>query len=115
VALVERMAGPAAADVLRSPFVLGDRAVLEGTFTAAGIALSSLTTHAGTGLFPSIRAMVDTDLSGWLPITGVQVDRETVEGILTEAESVFQQYLTSDGTVRFASPAHIAVAVRGLS
>ena len=32
VELVERMAGPAAANVLRSPFVLGDRAVLERTF-----------------------------------------------------------------------------------
>jgi hypothetical protein len=50
--------------------------------------------------------MVDTDLSGWLPITGVQLDRQMVERILTEAESVFQPYLTPDGTVRFASPAH---------
>jgi SAM-dependent methyltransferase len=115
VELVERMAGPAAANVLRSPFVLGDRAVLESTFAGAGIPLSSLTTHAGTGQFPSIRAMVDTDLSGWLPITGVQLDRQMVERILTEAESVFQSYLTPDGTVRFASPAHIAVATRRLS
>jgi hypothetical protein len=58
--------------------------------------------------------MVDTDLSGWLPITGVQLDRQMVERILTEAESVFQSYLLSDGTVRFVSPAHIAVATRGL-
>ena len=57
----------------------------------AEIALDSLTTHAGTGQFPSIRAMVDTDLSGWLPITGVQLDRQMVERILTEAESVFQR------------------------
>jgi SAM-dependent methyltransferase len=115
VDLVERMAGPAAADVLRSPFVLGHRAVLESTFAGAGIPLSSLTTHAGTGQFPSIRAMGDTDLSGWLPITGVRLDRQMVERILTEAESVFQSYLTPDGTVRFASPAHIAVATRRVS
>lgn len=115
VELVERMAGPAAANVLRSPFVLGDRAVLERTFARAGLPLSSLTTHAGTGQFPSIRAMVDTDLSGWMPSTGVQLDRQMVERILTEAESVFQRYLTSEGTVRFASPGHIAVATRRLS
>jgi SAM-dependent methyltransferase len=112
VQLVERMAGPAAANVLRSPFVLGDRAVLERTFAAAEIPLSSLITQPGTGQFPSIRAMVDTDLSGWLPITGVELDRQMVERILAEAESVFRPYLTSDGTVRFASPAHIAVATR---
>jgi len=114
VELVERMAGPAAANVLRSPFVLGDRTELQRTFAGAGIPLSSLTTHDGIGQFPSIRAMVDTDLSGWLPITGVQLDRQMVECILTEAESVFQRYLTPDGTVRFASPAHIAVATRRL-
>jgi SAM-dependent methyltransferase len=113
--LVERMAGSEAANVLRSPFVLGDRAMLERTFAAAEIPLSSLITQAGTGQFPSIRAMVDTDLSGWLPITGVQLDRRMVERILAEAESVFQPYLMSDGTVRFASPAHIAVATRRLS
>jgi SAM-dependent methyltransferase len=115
VELVERMAGPAAANVLRSPFVLGDRALLERTFADAEIPLGSLTTHAGTGHFPSIRAMVDTDLSGWLPITGVELDRQVIERILTEAETVFQRYLTSDGTVRFASPAHIAVARRRLA
>jgi SAM-dependent methyltransferase len=115
VELVERMAGSAAADVLRSPFALGDRAVLEGTFAAAEIPLSSLITQAGTGQFPSIRAMVDADLSGWLPITGVRLEPQMIERILTEAESVFQQYLTSDGTVRFASPAHIAVATRSRS
>jgi hypothetical protein len=109
------MAGPAAANVLRSPFVLGDRAALERTFEGAEVPLTSLATHAGTGQFPSIRAMVDTDLSGWMPITGVQLDRQMVERILTEAESAFQQYLTPEGTVRFASPAHIAVATRRLS
>jgi SAM-dependent methyltransferase len=114
VELVERMAGSAAANVLRSPFVLGDRVVLQGTFAAAEIPLSSLITQAGIGQFPSIRAMVDTDLSGWLPIMGVRLGRRVVERILTEAESVFQRYLTSDGTVRFASPAHIAVATRRL-
>lgn len=112
VALVERLAGRAAADVLRSPFALGDRAQFELTFTAAGIPLSSLTTDAGTGRFPSIRAMVDTDLSGWLPLVGVRLDQQIIERVLTEAESVFRPYLTSEGTVRFASPAHIAVATR---
>jgi SAM-dependent methyltransferase len=114
VALVERLAGPAAADVLRSPFVLGDRARFESTFTAAGIGLESLTTVPGTGRFPSIRAMLDADLIGWLPVMGIQLDRAIVERILTEAESVFRPYLASDGTVRFASPAHIAVATRRL-
>jgi SAM-dependent methyltransferase len=112
VALVERVAGTAAADVLRSPFVLGDRARFESTFTGAGITLESLTTHAGTGRFPSIRAMLETDLIGWLPIMGIQLDRTIVERILAEGESVFRSYLTPGGIVRFDSPAHIAVVHR---
>ena len=94
---------------------MGDRALLEAAFAGAGIALSSLTTHSGTGRFASIRDMIDTDLSGWLPLMGVELDRPTIERILTEAESVFRRYVVSDGTVRFASPAHIAVATRPLA
>jgi hypothetical protein len=112
VALVQRVAGPAAANVLRSPFVLGDRALFASTFADARIPLTSLTTLAGMGRFPSIRAMLDTDLNGWLPLVGVRLDQQVVEDILAEAESVFRSYLTADGTVRFASPAHIAVATR---
>jgi SAM-dependent methyltransferase len=112
VALVQRMAGPEAADVLRSPFALGDRALFAATFADARIPLTSLTTVAGTGRFPSIRAMVDTDLNGWLPLVGVRLDQQVVEDILAEAELVFRPYLTADGSVRFASPAHLAVATR---
>lgn len=112
VALVERMAGVAAADVLRSPFVLGDRDQFERVFIAAGISPDSVTTHAGTGRFPSIRAMLDTDLNGWLPLVGVRLNPQVVEQILAEGESVFRSYMTSDGAVRFDSPAHIAVATR---
>jgi SAM-dependent methyltransferase len=112
VALVERLAGPAAAEVLRSPFVLGDRARFESTFATAGIPLESLTTVPGTGRFPSIRAMLDADLTGWLPVMGIHLERRLIERILAEAESTFRPYLTPDGTVQFASPAHIAVARR---
>src|SRR5687768_9630852 len=37
VALLERMAGPAAADALRFPFCLGDTGQLAGLFSAAGL------------------------------------------------------------------------------
>jgi len=112
VKLVERLAGAPAADLLRSPFVLGVRDEFAGLFRAAGIPLTSLTTEPGTGAFPSIRAMLEADLIGWLPLVGIRLDRETIERILAEGESVFAPYRTPAGTVRFASPAHIAVAAR---
>jgi SAM-dependent methyltransferase len=114
VELVERLAGVPAAEVLRAPFVLGDRSRFGALFTEAGIPLTSLTTTPGTGRFPSIHAMVDSDLSGWLPVMGVRLDPAVIARVLAEAESVFRPYLMPDGTVRFDSPAHIAVATRPL-
>lgn len=114
VKLVERLAGTTAADVLRSPFVLGVRDQFAGIFRAAGIPLTSLTTEPGTGAFSGIRAMLEADLIGWLPLVSVHLNRETIERILVEGESVLASYRTPEGTVRFASPAHIAVAARAV-
>ena len=110
--LVERLAGPAAGAPLRLPFCLGDRDVFDAHFRVAGVPLESLTTVVGTGRFPSVRAMVAADVVGWLPLMGVQLPAEIVEAILLEAEDVLAPYRRPDGSVRFDSPAHIAVAVR---
>jgi SAM-dependent methyltransferase len=115
VALVERFAGRAAADVLRSPFAIGDPSQLERAFTDAGIPLNSVTTQIGTGHFPSIRAMLNADLREWLPTMGVCLTPPLIDEIIAEAEAVLHQYVRADGSVRFDSPAHIAVARRPLS
>ena len=75
VALLDRMAGRRAADSLRAPFVLGDRHDLATLFEDAGAASVEVTTHQGTAQFPSIRVMVEADLRGWLPVTGVYPHR----------------------------------------
>jgi SAM-dependent methyltransferase len=110
--LIERLAGPAASDPLRIPFRLGDRSTLEGQFDRAGVPLESITTVVGQGRFPSIRAMVEADVVGWLPVMGVRLAPAIVDAILRDAEHSLAEYLRADGTVAFDSPAHIAVAVR---
>ena len=110
--LIERIAGPAASAPLRQPFALGDRRLLEAQFEQAGIPLETLTTVAGVGRFPGIRAMVAADVIGWLPVMGVTLPPATVEAILGEAEVVLAPYRQPDGSVQFGSPAHVAVAVR---
>jgi SAM-dependent methyltransferase len=108
VALLERLAGPHAADALRAPFVLGDRKTLAALFEDAGAAAVDVTTHPGTARFPSIRTMVEADLRGWLPVMGVVLADDQIERILQEAERVLGSYVNPDGRVVFDARAHIA-------
>ncbi|NNE05333.1 MAG: methyltransferase domain-containing protein [Xanthomonadales bacterium] len=107
VALLERLISPEAANALRAPFVLGDRDALVQLVADAGAASVEVTTHHGTARFPSIRAMVEADLRGWLPVMGVHPDEAQIEAVLQAAEDVLGRYRTADGTVVFDAPAHI--------
>jgi hypothetical protein len=107
VELLERLAGPEAADALRAPFVLGDPAELEELFRGAGIESVDVSTQRGTARFPSIRTMVEADLRGWLPVMGVRLSEKQIQRILREAERALGEYETTSGAVEFESPAHI--------
>jgi SAM-dependent methyltransferase len=107
VALVDRLAGRAAADALRAPFVLGDRGRLAALFTEAGIDSVEIVTRDGSATFPNVRTMVEADLRGWLPIMGVNLTEERIHEILREAESTLRSYVTRDGKATFAVRAHI--------
>jgi SAM-dependent methyltransferase len=107
VSVLDRLAGKQAADALRSPFILGDRAELKMLFQDAGVNSVEIVTHPGTARFPSIRTMVEGDLRGWLPVMGVNLNEEQIESILKDAEGALSQYVKADGTVQFSAPAHI--------
>jgi CheY-like chemotaxis protein len=110
VELLERRAGGAAADALRAPFVLGDAGVLRELFEAAGASSVSIETHHGTARFPSVRAMVEADLRGWLPVMGVVLEDDLIEQILDEADQVLAEYVSDGGEMVFDAPAHIVTA-----
>ena len=110
VALVERMAGPDAAAALRFPFSLGDTGPLIELFSAGGFSAATVSTHTGTGRFPSIRTMIEADLRGWLPLVGITLEEVLIEEILAEAETTLARYRQPDGTVAFEAPAHIVAA-----
>ena len=112
VALLERLAGPRAADAVRAPFVLGDRDELAALFAAAGITSARITTHAGTARFPSVRMMVESDLRGWLPVMGVELPEAQIVRILGDAEDALRSYVGADGSVSFEAPAHVVDAIR---
>lgn len=110
VKLLDRMAGPEAADALRAPFVLGDRAELQSLVEGAGAVSIRAITPVGRADFPSIRAMVEADLRGWLPVMGVHLEEDLVLAILEEAERELGEFVTGSGRMQFDSPAHIVSA-----
>ena len=107
VELLDRMAGPDAANALRAPFIMGDRAELEELLREAGAHDVEGVTPMGRARFPSLRAMVEADLRGWLPIMGVDLEEDLILAILSAAEEELGEYVTPDGRAEFASPAHV--------
>jgi SAM-dependent methyltransferase len=112
VALLERMAGQEAADALRAPFVLGDRAALAALVEDAGAGDVGLTTLPGRADFPAVRVMVEADLRGWLPLLGVHLEESRITAVLAEAEHALRAWRTADGRVAFRIQAHLVTATR---
>lgn len=115
VALVERLAGPGAAGPLRAPFSLGDAADLLDLAARAGIENPRLTTHRGIARFDSIRAMLEADLRGWLPVVGVVLDEDVIVQILDEGERSLARYAARDGRVEFECSALVVAASKPTS
>lgn len=110
VDLLDRTAGPAAADALRAPFVLGDGPGLLALFREAGVPEPRLETRTGTARFPGIRPMVEADLRGWLPAMGVELPEDRIHAILAEAEAELEEFVHPTGEMRFPAPGHIVSA-----
>lgn len=107
VALLERIAGRAAADALRAPFVLGNKADLEQLASDAGISAPTVNTSPGTARFPSIRSLVEADLRGWLPVMGVVLQEETIQRVLAGADRELRAHVDGDGRAVFQISAHV--------
>lgn len=112
VALLQRLAGAAAADALRAPFVLGDHRDLMTLFADAGAAAVEVCTRKGIARFPSVRVMVEADLRGWLPVMGVELTEQQIADILEAAEHELSPYVTSDGTTCFETSAHFVTGTK---
>lgn len=112
VELLQRVAGQRAADALRAPFVLGDRAALTHLFEDAGLAAIEADTDRAEARFPSVRSLVEADLRGWLPLLGVRLDEPTIQRTLDEAETALARFVTATGALAFETAAHVVTATR---
>jgi SAM-dependent methyltransferase len=109
LAIFERLAGSAAADALRAPFVLGDPRALASLFEAPGVPLPRVSTHTGAARFPSVRALVEADLRGWLPILGVHLPEDVIARTLAAADAALAPHVIRDpeGAITFATTVHL--------
>jgi SAM-dependent methyltransferase len=108
--LLQRLFGEEAANGLRAPFVLGDKAKLQILVSEAGIPQAMITTHPGTVRFPSLQELVYTEIKGW--VLADALDDDQFNHLLKEAESELARFVAADGTVVFDNPAHIISAVK---
>jgi SAM-dependent methyltransferase len=108
VQVLERIAGPAAAEALRAPFCLGDQDRLLEFARAAGIGDLRIETYAGEACFGSLFEFVDVDLRGWLPVMGVHLDELTIRQIHAACAPALGRYVDSrSGRITLPASAHI--------
>ena len=106
--IARRRCGDAAADVLTSPFVLGNKDDLLKLFISAGIDDVTVALHPGAMSFPSIATFVEAEIKG-SPLAEL-LDEASHLALHTEAEERLQQFQTANGNVVMPLHAYIATA-----
>jgi SAM-dependent methyltransferase len=104
-ALLLRLFGEEAANGLRVPYSLGQKAALNRLFASASINQATITTHNGQARFPSIRDWVFTDVKGWT--LADMIDEAQFQTLLAAAEQEMRPFVNRENEVTFAAPAHI--------
>ena len=109
-ALLARLFGDAIADLLRSPYSMGDVEGLRSLLAEMGADRAKIERLPGEARFPSIRAWMECDVRGWT--LADKLDDQQFERLAAEAESELQRFVNAEGMVRFAHPALVASATK---
>lgn len=115
VELLERIAGEEAANALRAPFSAGDARVLAEFLRSAGAEEVTVESQAGTAHFPSVHALLESDLRGWLPIMGVNLTEDVIGAVLDEGERELSGFVTAGGELTFQTRALVASGLKPAS
>ena len=107
VRLLATVGGENAADVLRTPFDLGEKNELVDVFQRAGIPIPDIQTQDGNVKFPSIDAWVECEVLA-SPIKNL-LSGDQYEALLKNAEKTLNPFTGPGGTVEFKAPVHVAV------
>lgn len=110
VGLLQGLFGDEAANGLRAPYNLGDVDTLKALFEHDRLRDVTVNTHADVAKFPSLEGWMFTDIKGW--VLADKINDEQYATLLTEAKTVLAKFIQDDGTVSFATPAHIVTATK---
>lgn len=106
--ILARLFGDDLADLLRSPYSLGDADRLKRLFAEAGVGAAEIRPEPGTARFPSIRRWMECDVRGWT--LADKLDDDQFEQLVSEAERELGHFAAADGSVAFAHPALMVIA-----
>ena len=110
MAMVELLAdelGEWAADALRAPFCLGVPDEL-GELLRRAFPDVAVKRHEGQARFASLEDWLHTEIRGWT--LADHIDDDQFAKLRCAAAERLRSFVTSDGSVRFATPALIATA-----
>lgn len=103
--VLHELFGPEVARSIEVPYALGDPGKIRASFRDAGLDDIKFRTMEGEANFPSIGEWIHTDIKGWT-LADV-IDDEGYERLRREAPAKLSRLVRSDGSVRFAAPAHL--------
>ena len=106
--VAEAVCRPEVVDLLRSPFALGDKERLTALIAAAGIGGAEIRTQECPVRFPSIDALVHTEVKA-SPIRDI-IDERSFESLLEGARERLARYCGGNGAVAFSMPAYFVTA-----
>jgi ubiquinone/menaquinone biosynthesis C-methylase UbiE len=110
VAMIDDEVGPAAADALRAPFVIGSADEVRDLLAPLGgdIRIDEI---AGTARFASIADWVHTDVRGWT--LADLIDDAGEAALVARAERDLAPFVSGDGSVGFPVPAIVGTVEVG--
>lgn len=106
--MIARHAGPEARSLLSTYFACGDFDQLVRLFEQAGLGATSTRTEHGTVRFPSVDALVATEVNS-TPL-GERITADAYEQILANAREVLAPFTTSDGRLEAPFYSYIVAA-----
>lgn len=107
----EHVVNKSVGNALRMPFSMGDKDTLTSLFKSVGISSARTTTESEVVYFSSVREMVLSDVKGWFPFAGIDLDDDSIDAVTKEAEVALKTFQSSDRAVKFEVPVQIVVAV----
>lgn len=110
VEMAAGLAGAEARSLLSTYFSCGELGELTGLFTAAGLTEPTAVSHLGTARFPSVDALVATEVDS-TPL-GERLTADARERILDGARDVLAPFTTTDGTLEAPFEVHVVTARR---